>query len=71
MRVVVLAAVLAVAACDRSLQETDFRAPNAALAAARSTDFRVCKFGMDMNDSRDQSMLVQCMETKGYTYAPR
>ena len=71
MRVTVLAAVLAVAACDRSLQETDFKASNAAVAAARSTEFRVCKFGLDLDDSHDQSRLVQCMESKGYTYAPR
>ena len=71
MRVPVLAAVLAVAACDRGLQETDFRASNEVIAAARSTEFRMCKFGMDMDDSRDQSMLVKCMESRGFRYQPR
>lgn len=67
----IAALAFAVAACDRGLQETDFKASNAASAAARGSEFRVCKLGLDMRDSYDPPRLVHCMESRGYSYEPR
>lgn len=63
-------AALALAACDRGLQETDFKASTTAAAAARSVEFRVCKFGLDMSNAQDPPQAVLCMENRGCRYEP-